>query len=259
MMDEQTVDLSGLIPEAQPIARRAAAAYLKHTAPWFIGLLAHGSAVKGGVIPGCSDLDFQLYLDDPAFSWHGQLPLELAFAIRRDLAGIDLGPFRYIQCYTRRPEPEEGFVGPVPGAYHLIAGRLPVPEATATQLRESARQALTGLSPATAFRISRLLGPGGVRLARSLRLLCTIVWPVLYQVLTLQQEDALAVWRLPKDQAIDQLPPDTALHQSAASFYQAVRSYYPAEDSLESAFGVIESGVAFLEAAKSWWNVNQNR
>ena len=120
------------------------------------------------------------------------------------------------------------------------------------------RQALTRLNPATAFRFGPLLGPGGVRLARNLRLLCTIVWPVLYQVLTLQQEDTLAVWRLPKDQAIDRLPPGTALQRSAASFYRAARSYYPAEDSLEGAFALIKSGVAFLEAAKSWWDMNQN-
>jgi hypothetical protein len=252
------LDVSGVIPEARPIVQQAAAVYLKHTVPWFVGLIVHGSAVKGGVIPGCSDVDFQLYLDDSAFSWRGQLPLELAFAIRRDLAGIDLGPFRYIQCYAKRPEPEEGLVGPIPGAYHLVAGRLPVPEATAEQLRESARQALTRLNPATSFRFGPLLGPGGERLARNLRLLCTIVWPVLYQVLSLQQQDVLAVWRLPKDQAIDWLPQGTALRQSAASFYQAARSYYPAEDSLEGAFALIESGVAFLEAAKSWWETIQN-
>lgn len=252
------IDVSGLLPEARPIAERAAAAYLKHTAPWFIGLLAHGSAVKGGVIPGCSDLDFQLYLDDAAFSRQGQLSLELAFAIGRDLAGIDLGPFRYIQCYAKRPKPEEGFVGPIPGAYHLIAGRLPVPEATAEQLRESARQALARLNPATAFSLGPLLGPGGVRLARNLRLLCTIVWPVLYQVLTLQQADVLAIWRLPKDKAIDWLPPGSALHGSAASFYQVVRRYYPAEDSLETAFALIKAGAAFLEAAKSWWETTQH-
>ncbi len=252
------MDLSGLIPEARPIARQAAAVYLKHTTPWFVGLLVHGSAVKGGVIPGCSDVDFQLYLDDAAFSWQGQLPLELAFAIRRDLAGIDLGPFRYVQCYARRPEPEEGLVGPIPGAYHLVAGRLPMPEATAEDLRASARHALDNLDTAPDFLISRLVGPGGVRLDRSLRLLCTKVWPLLYQVLTLHQEDVIAVWNLPKERAIEQLPRGTALRKSATRFYQAVCGYYPAEDSVEGAFELVESGVAFLEAAKSWWATTES-
>jgi hypothetical protein len=252
------LDVSGVIPEARPIVQRAAAVYLKHTGPWFVGLLVHGSAVKGGAIPGCSDVDFQLYLDPAAFAWHGQLPLELAFAIRRELEAIDLAPFRYLQCYPRRPQPEEGLVGPIPGGYYLVAGRLPVPEATAEQLRESAVQALSRLDPAPAFLVGELLGAGGVRLARKLRLLCTIVWPVLYHVLTLQHLDAIAMWRLPKDRAIEWLPQGTALHESASRFHRSVRSYYPAEESLEGAFALVEAGVAFLEAACSWWNTNRD-
>lgn len=247
------VDVSGLTPEARPIVEKVAAVYLKHVAPWFIGLIVHGSAVKGGFIPGCSDIDFQLYLEDSIFSWHGQLPLELGFAIRRDLAEINPTPFRYIQCYAQTREQQEGFVGPIPGAYHLVAGELPVAEATAQQLRESARRGLGELNPAPTFIMGNLLGHGGVRLARSIRLLCTKVWPVLYQVLTLQQDDAIGVWGLPREQAIEQLPRNSALSRTIQRFYQAVRIYYPAEDSLEGALSIIDSGIVFLEAAKSWW------
>lgn len=247
------VDVSGLIPEARPIAREVASVYLKHTAPSFVGLIVHGSAVKGGVIAGCSDIDFQLFLEDAALNWGGQLPLKVGFAIRRDLKNLKLAPFRYVQCYTQTRDGREGFLGPIPGTYHLIAGCLPVPEATAEELRESARKELTELNPAPTYIMGKLLGPGGVRLTRSIRLLCTQVWPVLYQVLTLQMADAIAVWCLPKEQAIAHLPANTALGASIRMFYQAVLNYYPAEDSLDSAFAVIESGVAFLEAAKSWW------
>ena len=97
------------------------------------------------------------------------------------------------------------------------------------------------------------LGPGGVRLARSLRLLCTQVWPTLYQVLTLQQGDAIDVWCQPKEQAMEKLPKRTALGSAIRWFYRAVQAHYTAEDDLDGALRVIESGVAFLEAAKSWW------
>ncbi len=50
--------------EARVIVEAAAAIYLRHTQPWFIGLVVHGSALKGGFIPGCSDIDFQLFLDE---------------------------------------------------------------------------------------------------------------------------------------------------------------------------------------------------
>ena len=246
------VDVSNLVPEARPIVREVATVYLEHTEPWFIGLIVHGSAVKGGVIPGCSDIDFQLYLEDLAFTAQGQLPLRLGLSIYRDLSKINLAPFRYVQCATLPSRLPEGFVGPVPGAYHLVVGRLPVAEATAQQLRESARGALVELNPVPTFVMGRLLGHGGVRMARSIRLLCTKVWPVLYQVLTLQQDDVIRVWCLSKEEAIELLPRNTPLSQTIRRFYQAVREYYPAEDSVEGALSVIESGVTFLKAAKSW-------
>ncbi|MGD8399093.1 MAG: hypothetical protein PVG11_09570 [Anaerolineae bacterium] len=247
------IDTSGAVPEARPIVEAVTAIYLRHTAPWFLGLILHGSAVKGGFVPGCSDLDFQLYLDDSAFTQHGQLPLDLAFAVYRDLAPIDPAPFRYVQCYTRTARLEEGWVGPIPGAYHIVAGRLPIPEATAAILVEAAARALADLDPAPSHVVSRLLGQGGVRLARSLRLLCTQVWPPIYQVLTLQATDPIAVWRLPKGEAITRLPTGTPLRAAAARFYDAVRAYYPAEESLNGAFDLIASGIACLEAAKRWW------
>ena len=254
------LDLDGLQQEARPIVRRAAGVYRKHTAPWFIGLVVHGSAVKGGIIPGCSDLDMQLYLAPEALSWHGHLPLELGFAIRRDLEGIELWPFRYLQCYTFPAEMPEGWVGPIPGAYRLVAGRLPVAEATAEDLRRAAVRDLGALAAPT-YLVSKLLGPdgepsrpgGGVRLARSLRLLCTQVWPALYQVLTLQEEDALAVWRLQKGVAVARLPEAGGLRAAGEAFHQAVRAYYPAEDSLEGALALMQAGADCLQAAKAWW------
>lgn len=113
--------ISRLVPEAQRIAARAASVYLEHTAPWVVGLLAQGSAYKGGYIPGCSDIDFQLYLDPNAFTLEGTLPLHLLMAIHRDLALIDPSPFRYIQCYALPCATPPGQTPPVPGAYTLLA------------------------------------------------------------------------------------------------------------------------------------------
>ena len=248
------LDLSGLVTEAGPIVQQVASVYLEHTAPWFIGLIVHGSAVKGGVVPNCSDIDFQLYLHDAAFSERGHLPLDLGIAVRRDLEGVDLGPFRYVQCYARRAQPEPGLVGPIPGAYHLVAGELPVPDATAEDLRLSARKALDELDPSPSFLISKLFGPGGVRLERNLRLLCTKVWPVLYQVLTLQEADTdpISLWCLPKAEAMDRLPHGSRLHEAIQAFYRAVQAYYPDEDSLEDALTLIQTGIAFLQSAADW-------
>lgn len=244
-----SIDVSGLLPDAQPIVARVAAIYMKHTAPWFIGLLAHGSAVKGGYISNCSDIDFRLYLTDDAFAPDGELPLALGMAIHQELAQIDPTPFRYIQCYAFKDHRRPGWVGPIPGAYHLVAGRIPVPLATADALRESAKHDLATLQP-DAF---NLLGHGGGRLERQVRLHCTQVWPVLYQVVALQQADPIQVWNLPKQAVIALLPIESELGQAIRAYDQAVRTYYPTERSVTDGLKVLKTGMAFLEAAKRWW------
>lgn len=127
-------DVAPLVPEAQPIAERAAEVCWRNTRPWFIGLLVHGSALKGGVIPNCSDIDLQLFLTSDAFNKDGCLPLSLSVDIHRGLASIDPSPFQYIQCYALPAEltslGKEGSVNPFPNTYHMLAGKLPIPEAT---------------------------------------------------------------------------------------------------------------------------------
>lgn len=189
-LSPNSLNVSGLIPAAQAIARQAATIYTNHTAPWFIGLIAHGSAVKGGVIPNSSDIDFQLYLRDDAFGVDGNLPLDVGIAIHRELAQID------------------------------------------------------GIN---------LLSHGAGRLERHVRLHCTKVWPVLYQVVALQQTDPIRVWNLPKPAAIELLPPTSNLGQTIRAFDQAVRCYYPNEQFVADGLRVVETGMAFLHSVKRWW------
>ena len=247
------LDVSRVTAEARPIVEQAAIIYLRHTQPWFVGLLIHGSALKGGVIPGCSDIDLHLYLDEPAFTADGQLPLDLCLAIHRDLATVDPAPFRYLQCVALSRTLPPDYTGPIPGAYHVIAGTLPVPEATEQQLCDAARKALAVLKPVPQFITHALLECGGGRLSSCVRLLCTDVWSTLYHVLALQQGDAIGIWPLAKEEAIALLPPDTPLGREIRAFYRAVWIYYPAEESVEHALAVIATGAAFLGAAKSWW------
>ena len=99
------LDMSRVVPVARPVVEAAARVYLRHTDRWLIGLLIHGSALKGGFIPGCSDIDLQIYLKPEAFTVYNQLPLEICSIIQRDLARIDPQPFQYIQGYALRPTP----------------------------------------------------------------------------------------------------------------------------------------------------------
>jgi hypothetical protein len=247
------IDVSGVQPEAREIVRAAAAVYARHTAPWLIGLIVHGSAYKGGFIPGCSDIDLKLFLRDDAFAGPGaRLPFELAASIQRDLARIDPAPFQYIQGYAEVAASRAGRAGPIPGAYHVVLGQLPVPEATEEELRTSARAALDGLDPYPDYIVGGLLQHGGGRLERAVRFVCTDVWPMLYQSLALQQESAVRVWGLPKRAAIELLTMGTPLRATIERFYASVVAYYGGDPSVERAVAVLQDGVAFLTAAHMW-------
>ena len=254
-------DVSGVQPEAQEIVRAAAELYARHTAPWFIGLLVHGSALKGDFIPGCSDIDLKLFLRDEVFVGAGnQLPFELAATIQRDLARVEPAPFQYVQCYAERSVPREGQLGPVPGSYHVVMGQAPVVEATAAQLLASAHAALDRLDPYPAYIASTLLQHGGGKLERTVRLACTDVWPALYQILCVQQLDPTHIWSLPKRQAIALLPSDSPLRAAAAGFLASITAYYEATrdaQSTERGVEALRNAVAFLSAARDGWELSR--
>ena len=243
------------VEEAGDIVESVAAVIHSHTKGWFAGLIVFGSAVRGGFIRGCSDIDFQLFLDADAFDSDGCLPLALGLEIHRDLANIDPRPFRYIQCTpTSVRQTVNDNPGPVPGTYRVVRGRLPVAEASAEQLVASARQALAALEPSPEFVRKGLLDHGDGRLERDVRLLCTKVWPILYHVLSLHSDDPISAWQLPKDRACNALPEDLGLRRQMLEFYGSVLMHYRKERSgPDTALDLIEKGVACLTSAKRWW------
>jgi hypothetical protein len=241
-------DLSRVIPEARQIVERAASVYVRHAADDFVGLIVHGSAVKGGFIAGCSDIDFQLYLRREAFDENGNLPYERALQIHRDLARIDPAPFQYIQCYAFGGAQRPGWTGPISGTYAVVAGLLPVPEATSEELRSSALDRLRAIDPSERFRDS-LLDHGGGRLSRQVRLLCTDVWPALYSLLIIRGDDPVASWNMTRHQAIAALNQDTDAARAIRRFNEALSEYYPEGQSTDGALEVLRTGVAFLRAA----------
>jgi hypothetical protein len=92
-------------------------------------------------------------------------------------------------------------------------------------------------------------GPG--RLARHLRLLCTDVWPTLYQLLIVGGDAAIPTWNLPKRMAMDRLRSDTPAARAVRGFFRAICAYFPGETSIDdAALDAIGHGVAFLSAAK---------
>lgn len=138
--------------------------------------------------------------------------------MHRDLSQIDIKPFRYIQCNAYPNNMPEDFVGPVPGTYYVVAGRLPVKEATNEQLKKEAMKSLKDMTVVPNY-VSNLLDHGKERLSRVVRLLSTQVSPVLYHVLSLVKQDAVKAWQMPKNIAINLLP-DVEKRRHAIQFYE---------------------------------------
>jgi|SRR5438552_2420176 len=135
----------------------------------------------------------------------------------------------------------------------MLTGHLPVPEASEADLQQSAHKQLATINEHIAYYCRDLLSHGSGKLERLVRFLCTDLWPTLYQILTLQEQDGLRVWRLPKPAALALLRPESQFAQTAHRFYQALHLYYPQATSVEDAICVIEAGIAFFEESHLWW------
>ena len=198
-----------------------------------------------------------VFLDKQAFCDPHRVACPALFCLHRDLSQLDPTPFRLVQCRAFATLPE-GHTGLVPGAYHLLAGRMPVAEATREELVLSARQAFQQLIPVPPKLVGSLLEHGKGHLAWQVRWLCTGVWPTLSQLLVLQGHDPFEVWRLPKPEAIALLPATSPAAGAIRAFLQAARSYYPTEQSTEDGLQVIATGMAFMQAAHGWWQEHES-
>ena len=205
-------DVAPLVPEARLIVQRIVQLYWEQFGAQIVGILVHGSALKGGYISGCSDIDFQIYVEPGVLDEFGGPPLEQALAIGRAQATLDIAPFQYIQAYIMavhtHNERFKDFVGPIAGAYHMVYGHLPIPEATDVQLLAGAHRTLKRVPLWLSETKQRLLEHG--RVERNTRWLCTVVWPVLYSVIVLQSEPSgvapSEIWRMPKTAVLAMLP-----------------------------------------------------
>ena len=248
----------GLQSATREPVRQVAAVLRERLGDALVTLAAHGSAVKGGYIAGCSDLDLAVYVRSDALAADGNLSLARAEDLYRGLSGIDPAPFRYVQLYVHPPGQGPG-LGLIPGAYHIVWGAPEVPLADAVSLLRSAHESLGRIDVAGyASRIGQhLLGWGRTAHHQELRWLCTDVWPALFHLLTLQSEDPLTVWRLAKPEAIARTDAASVPGQTIRTFYATLLAHYTGGEALEMALSALEAGLAFLTAAHGWYQAYQ--
>jgi hypothetical protein len=241
MYDRERDDLVG---QAGIIADRVTHVLLSHLRQWTECILVHGSAYKGGTIPYCSDIDFQVYLKTEAFDDLGSLPIESALALHSDLALIDPNPFSYIQIRAIRAS--DSNICLLPGTYKVLWGKLPVREAAHEEILLSARKHLDHIRIPPFDIANRLLDHGDGKLERIVRLLCTDVWPAFYSF-GVWQLDSTDFWALPKLRAVELLSTaNKPVGETVEAFHDKCVAYYTHGRPLHEALDLIRSGLNVL-------------
>lgn len=249
------IDVTAVQPSAASIMRRVAEVYIDHLGTSLVTLVAHGSAVKGGIIPGSSDVDMIALVRPDTLTSHGELPLEVAIDLHRDLARIDPAPFRYLQAYARPAGSRLGS-GFIPGTFHTVTGAPDIPLATGAALLAAAHDALRALDPGAARAgISRaLLNHGEGRLDRQMRWTCTDVWPLMYHVACIHLDDGLTAWQRTKHEVLDLLRDEPIVGEPLAEWFATVTDHYGHGESLETALAGLAAAAAFYDAVATWFD-----
>lgn len=288
LADHRRIDIVGIQPSATSIVEGIARVFIDHLGASLVTLVAHGSAVKGGIVPGSSDVDAIAFVRPERLTAHGELPLDTALDLHRDLARIDPAPFRYLQAYVQPAGTMHG-LGFIPGTFHIVTGAPDVPTATGEELLAAARHALGELDPdAARARISHaLLNHGEGRLDRQVRWTCTDVWPLMYHVACVHLDDgpervapevtplvlprvgdsgvhgatqqaqlphaAVAAWQRTKHEVLAILADDPIVGDPLAHWFEVVTDHYANGETLESALAALSAAGAFYDAAAQWF------
>ncbi len=222
------------------------------------GIILHGSAVKGGIIPGYSDIDFMVFLSPDAFRDDGSLPDEAAFAMQERIGPMPWrkAGFGYPQAYfydaRRLPE---WWTGPVPGAFRALVGELPE-QARATEegLRAGARRFLNETLPGRLNgMVSNYADSADRQLPRRVRLLGTDLTPAVFSLASLHTDDLLKLWGQPKFEAlkiVEESYPDADGPRLAKRFYANVERLFGGEFDVLLGRETFRTGVAFMRWAE---------
>jgi len=96
-----------------------------------------------------------------------------------------------------------------------------------------------------------LMDHGDGKLERTVRLLCTTVWPAFYSfgVWRLRKAD---LWTLPKDEAMKVVSAaDQPVGLKIMVFYESCVEYYVRQRTVENALAVIHNALEFLTTVKA--------
>lgn len=192
-----------------------------------VAIITKGSTVKGGFIPGLSDVDLHVYLKDDAFIYSDFLKLEFGLSLQAKMDGLmgkyDLGGGP-IQVMCLPVSHQRDWVGPLPGTYLLLYGdTCPDPPPTAVEMLAQDLDSLK--NPVYAYKlVNSFADKSNADLATYVRRLNTAVTPTLYRVLSLLTQAPLKTWKMTKFEVLEAL--EELDDESAKRLAKPGRAFY---------------------------------
>lgn len=192
-----------------------------------VAIINKGSTVKGGFIPGLSDMDLHVYLKDDAFVYNDFLKLELGLSLNERLDklirqyDIGGGPIQVIMINVSKPK---NWSGPLPGTYIVLYGdECPETPPKAEEMLEYDRVNLQNPSYGYGL-VNSFTDKTSDALPGYVRRLNTAVTPTFYRVLSLTTGKPLKVWKMTRFEVLDAL--EELELQEIAEFAELGRKFY---------------------------------
>ncbi|RKY00431.1 hypothetical protein DRP77_11490, partial [Candidatus Poribacteria bacterium] len=164
-------------------------------------IILKGSLVKGDFIPGYSDVDIHVLVDDEVMEGPRALRLEEALEVQRRIGKLrpqDYGVWGFQIFFLSAQNYPPDWSPPPPGGYVLLYGEIPegMEETIEEQLRK-ARFSLIRIPGYISYLLERLVDKPDERLVEVVRLTGAILKAVLYNAASLLTGDPPSVWRMP--------------------------------------------------------------
>jgi len=193
-----------------------------------VAIITKGSTVKGGFIPGLSDVDLHVYLKNEAFEYSDFLKLEIGLKLQEKMGGLikkyDLNGSPIQLIILNVSLPKENWTGGIPGTFILLYGdKCPETPPKAEEILEQDRRNLQDVNYSYRL-IHSFVDKPDEELHHYVRRLSIAVTPVLNRVLSLLTKNPFRAWKMSKPEAIAAL--ETSPLKEARELAALAKDFY---------------------------------
>jgi predicted nucleotidyltransferase len=225
-----------------------------------VSIITKGSTVKGGFIPGISDVDMHIYLKEEAFEHRDYLTLELGLKLQEKINDLlhryDIGgsPIQVIPINVSMPK---FWSRSLSGTYIFLYGdECPEPEPEAEKMLEDDILNLQYQYPNYAYSlVNSYADKGNEELHQFVRRLNPAVTPTFNRVFSALTKDPFKAWKMTKFEVLDaleQLEDESAkcLAQLGREFYEMAKQWDRVKTEPEFCRNMIRVGFKIIDLGK---------